>query len=189
MDRRAYSIRNNCWIRCRLDWKNRWKNNKNKKTIKKGHYRNRSIMICIFSSGTGTLFPIATPALSFCSLFRCFDRDRKGGCGLRLELESGQQETSYINIFGKGAQPLSCTWPGTFKTEPCWKQLLDFDKKKSIRRYAETVDPVVSGQKSSLGRMDVQENEISKKELLPTPMGRALPGLVRHRVLQKKNRL
>ena len=93
------------------------------------------------------------------------------------------------NIFGKGAQPLSCTWPGTFKTEPCWKQLLDCDKKKSIRRYAETVDPVVSGQKSSLGRMDVQENEISKKELLPTPMGRALPGLVRHRVLQKKNRL
>ena len=79
--------------------------------------------------------------------------------------------------------------PGTFKTEPCWKQLLDFDKKKSIRRYAETVDPVVSGQKSSLGRMDVQENEISKKELLATPMGRALPGLVRHRVLQKKNRL
>jgi hypothetical protein len=78
--------------------------------------------------------------------------------------------------------------PGTFKTEPCWKHL-DFDKKKSIRRYAETVDPVVSGQKSSLGRMDVQENEISKKELLPTPMGRALPGLVRHRLLQKKNRL
>lgn len=78
--------------------------------------------------------------------------------------------------------------PGTFKTEPCWKHL-DFDKKKSIRRYAETVDPIVSGQKSSLGRMDVQENEISKKELLPTPMGRALPGLVRHRLLQKKNRL
>ena len=63
------SIRNYCWIRGRLDWKNRWKYNNNKKTIKKGNYRNRSIMICIFSSGTGTLFPIATPALSFCSLF------------------------------------------------------------------------------------------------------------------------
>jgi len=149
-------------------------------------------MICIFSSGTGTLFPIATPALSFCSLFLLLFVVIERG-GVMVSRSSRCQDSSLsrenILIFGKGAQPLSCTWPGTFKTEPCWKQLLDFDKKKSIRRYAETVDPVVSGQKSSLGRMDVQENEISKKELLPTPMGRALPGLVRHRVLQKKNRL
>ena len=36
--------------------------------------------------------------------------------------------------------------PGTFKTEPCWKHLLDFDKKKSIHHKCAPKDENCAGQ-------------------------------------------
>ena len=90
------SIRNYCWIRGRLDWKNRWKNNKEeqekhqKRSLPQSidhdlHFfvRNRNLV-----SHRHSCFVF----LFVVSVVIC--RDRKGGCdGLPFEQMSGQLTT------------------------------------------------------------------------------------------------
>ena len=52
--------------------------------------------------------------------------------------------------------------PGTFKTEPCWKHLLDFKKKKSIHHKCATKDETCEGQHPEEHRELIDELRAAK---------------------------